>query len=124
MKNALMTKQKRKGFTLIELIIVIAIIAILAAVAIPKLSSVRATANESSDLATAKTIHSLIAAEQAANPTATAVPITPVDATTLAKLDGATKPKAGASGEVFQYSISADGNITVYVGTATKYPVK
>lgn len=49
-------KSKKKGFTLIELIIVIAIIAILAAVAIPKFGEVRKNANEKSDIANAKTI--------------------------------------------------------------------
>ena len=47
---------KKKGFTLIELIIVIAIIAILAAIAIPKFGEVRKNANIKSDIANAKTI--------------------------------------------------------------------
>lgn len=49
-------KKKKKGFTLIELIIVIAIIAILAAFAIPKFGDVRKSASLKSDLANAKTI--------------------------------------------------------------------
>ena len=49
-------RKKKKGFTLIELIIVIAIIAILAAVAIPKFGDVRSNAAIKSDVANAKTI--------------------------------------------------------------------
>ena len=49
-------KNKKKGFTLIELIIVIAIIAVLAAVAIPKFGEVRKDAAFKSDIANAKTI--------------------------------------------------------------------
>ena len=49
-------KKKKKGFTLIELIIVIAIIAILAAIAIPKFGDIRKNAALKSDVANAKVI--------------------------------------------------------------------
>ncbi|MGL5378337.1 prepilin-type N-terminal cleavage/methylation domain-containing protein, partial [Clostridium sp.] len=48
--------KKKKAFTLIELIIVIAVIAILAAIAIPKFGEVRKNAALKSDIANAKTI--------------------------------------------------------------------
>ena len=47
-----LSKKKKKGFTLIELIIVIAIIAILAAMAIPKFGAIRENANVKADIAT------------------------------------------------------------------------
>ena len=55
LKNNLKNK-KKKGFTLIELIIVIAIIAIIAAIAIPRFGKVSQDAKLKSDVANAKNI--------------------------------------------------------------------
>lgn len=55
-------RNKKKGFTLIELIIVIAIIAILAAIAVPAFGQIRQNANASADLANARTMFSVVSA--------------------------------------------------------------
>ena len=57
-----MRKSNKKGFTVVELVIVIAIIAILAAVLIPTFASLIQKANESNDIQAAKNMNTFLAA--------------------------------------------------------------
>ena len=57
-----MLKKSRKGFTIVELLIVVAIIAVLVAVSIPVFSGQLEKARRAVDLHTARTIESILVA--------------------------------------------------------------
>src|SRR6266851_3593548 len=84
-------KRPQQGFSLIELLIVVAIILIIAAIAIPNLLRSRMQANEASAVAS---IHGINTAEISYS---TAFPTVGYAASLLALGDGGTSPCAGTS---------------------------
>lgn len=116
--------KKKKGFTLVELIIVIAVIAILAAMAIPKFSSIRTEAKVNNDVAAAKNIQ-IIAATLVANGTLKAGATTDSTQDDIkTKLDGkiATDGLSEATGVKFDVTIGKDESIKVKCGVNELYP--
>lgn len=116
MLKALTTKlnqKKKKGFTLIELIIVIAIIAILAAIAIPKFSSITKSANVKADISNAKTIESAVTKLVAENklPAGT---YTVKDTATIAD-ELQTVPTGKFTSGNFSVTVDANGKVVVSI---------
>lgn len=126
-------KKKKKGFTLIELIIVIAIIAIISAIAIPKLLNSKDDANKKADMANAKTIANAAAVEltndkltlPAKNADGTAGTSSSKIDTTAPTTNGGIvalglqsipKPKTATSSD-FYIVIGSDSSIKVTIGT-------
>ena len=106
-----MKKTNKKGFTLVELVIVIAVLLILAAVAIPTVSGVIARANEATDAANAKSIETAIKYALVDNETNNGTAANVGDALTLSGInESILTPKQ--SGKVFVYN-STTNTVTV-----------
>ena len=104
-------KKTKKGFTLVELVIVVAVMAVLVAVAIPTVSAITGTARENVKKTNAQTIESMIKLEEA-ELSETGTPLT--DALIKTALEQA---KLGITTGDFYYDTST-GNVEV--GSATE----
>jgi type IV pilus assembly protein PilA len=121
-------KNKEKGFSLIELLIVVAIILIIAAIAIPNLLRAKIAANEASAVGSLRTINT---ASVEYSTTYGGYPTTLVSlggpaggtaASTSAELIDAVLAAGSKSGYSFAYttgSTDSNGNILSYTLTAT-----
>ncbi len=110
---------RRKGFTLVEIMIVVAIIALLAAIAIPNLLRMRHNANEGAAIATERTISTALESYRAAQTPPTYV------GGTLAALSTATPPYIDATlgtGTKQGYGFVLS-NVTANTYTCTATPV-
>lgn len=112
-----MRRQKGKsGFTLVEIMIVVAIIILLAAIAIPNLLRARHNANEAAAIASCRTLSSAFESYRAAQ-------TPPAYPAALATLSGATPPYidatlGGATKQGYTFAVSGVSGGASYTVTA------
>jgi general secretion pathway protein G len=113
-------KKNQKGFTLVELVVVIAIVGILAAIAVPKFTSATESANGAKVLADLRTIDSAIAMSIASGTSIT-------DTTTMANLvtagSLASEPKPPANGTTISFKIPGAAATTSVKTASTDYAI-
>lgn len=131
MKEISNKKRKKKGFTLIELIIVIAIIAIIGAIALPNFTKIRTESKVKADVQSAETIRritlTLLTDEKVLPNDTFTVTAGAATEPTSKKLTAAEiseyfkevkKPQQDAVAD-YDVSVASDGNVTVVVGAKT-----
>jgi len=118
-----LSKKKKKGFTLIELIIVIAIIAILAAIALPKFGQIRENGNVKADIATAKNIQTAVSTAISNGEITLDANGTLSGNVTLATYMDGTVPKPKAQGHTTEtFSANVTNVVHVLVGSTEIFP--
>lgn len=109
--------KNKKGFTLVELVVVIAILGILSAIAVPRLLEVREDADKKADIATGRVIASAVSIYEANEGEK------PDDFDDLVPKYLDAVPKSAVNGEnQFTFEYDENGSLVVNNGTEDVYP--
>jgi prepilin-type N-terminal cleavage/methylation domain-containing protein len=107
--------RSRKGFTLVEIMIVVAIIVLLAAIAIPNLLRARLSANEATAIAAMRTLSTAMESYRAAqSPPAYPAALTSLNASNPPYIDSVL---AGGNKSGYTFTLSGGGNTYGIVAT-------
>ena len=107
--------RSRKGFTLVEIMIVVAIIVLLAAIAIPNLLRARLSANEATAIAAMRTLSTAMESYRAAqSPPAYPTVLTSLNASNPPYIDSVL---AGGNKSGYTFALSGGGNTYGIVAT-------
>lgn len=114
-----MKNLKKKGFTIVELVIVIAVIAVLAAVLIPTFSNLINKANMSADQIAVKNMNTILSTDEVSN----GKPATVVEAQKVLKLNGVNNFTAFSVNNVY-YWIGSENTVILWDSAESKvtYP--
>lgn len=115
MKSLNTKKSLKKGFTLMEMLIVVAIIAILVAIAIPTFTSSLNKAKVAADEANARSIYAVLTADYMTNGSITTYPTMGTSGNTVTY--GGTTYKFSDKTTSFEAKAGSDGAPTVSVTT-------
>ena len=117
-----MKKNFNKGFTLIELVIIMVILGVLAAVAVPRLGNTIDTSEASAEQAVIGNLRSALevyAMDQVVANSTKSYPTNPFDALDNKSKDELLNTNWSYSGSTIEYTTRNDGSVTTWMYTMT-----